>query len=358
MLNLRRPAKWGYGVAACLTAAFLLVAITLYPAGAGAAAAEGGFNITTSPLPVELTVKPGGTVSTDLRVQNSGTSTVKIKVSLLKFKSSGTTGKPLLLKPQPGDTFLSWVSFSQDSFVAQPGVWNDIKMTIKTPASAAYGYYYAVVFSQDTSALPPATPDTGRLTGAAATLVLLNVQAAGEKPQLQITAFTASRKLYEYLPASFNITVRNRGNIHVAPSGDIFISRDHRHDIAVIKVNEAQGNILPNSNRVFQSSWDSGFPVFVTKRDHGQIISDKHGQPVQQLQWNFAHANSLRFGHYYAHLLLTYDNGSQDVPLEAEVAFWVIPWKILLAITLLAVILVLGFWSFGRSMLRLMKKRK
>jgi hypothetical protein len=309
-------------------------------------------------LPVELVTTPGKTVSTNLRVENSGIAPIKLKVGLLKFKAAGSTGKPLLLKRQPGDTFFDWVTFSRDNFTAQPGVWNDIQMTINPPATAAFGYYYAVVFSQDTAGQAPTASDTSRLNGATATLVLLNVQTPGEKRQLAVTAFSTDKKLYEYLPVTFNITARNTGNIYTAPTGNIFISRDRKHDIAVLEVNASQGNILSGSNRVFQVTWNDGFPVFTTQRDHGQIISDKHGKPVEQLQWNFSHANKLRFGHYYAHLLLVYNDGTKDVPIDAEVSFWVVPWKILPVILLFCVLVFIGLWSSGRTAVRWLRKKR
>jgi hypothetical protein len=320
---------------------------------APASAATPTFNLTTSPLPVELTTTPGSTVTTGLRVENSGTTPIKIKVSLLKFKSAGSDGKPLLLKRQPGDTFFDWVTFSQNDFTAQPGVWNTIQMTINPPREAAFGYYYAVVFSQDNTGQSPTTPDTSRLNGATATLVLLNVQTPGEKRQLSVTSFSADKKVYEYLPVTFSIKVHNGGNIFTAPTGNIYISRDHKHNIAILDVNDAQGNILSGSNRIFQAAWSDGFPVFTTQRDHGQIISDKQGQPVEQLQWNFSKADKLRFGHYYAHLLLVYNDGKQDVPIDAEVSFWVVPWKAIIGFVLCLIGLYgLHRWSVRRAVRR------
>lgn len=316
-----------------------------------------GFNITTSPLPIELTTTPGKTITTSLRVQNSGTASVRIKVNLLKFKAAGTDGKPQLLKRQPGDSFFDWVKFSQSSFVADPGVWNTINMTISPPASAAFGYYYAVVFSQDNGSQSLATPNSGKLTGATATLILLDVHVPGEKRQLRVTSFTASKKLYEYLPATFTVQVHNTGQIHAIPSGDIFIRRGGR-SVATLQVNEAQGNVLPDSNRIFEADWQDGFPVFTTKRDHDQIVSDKQGKPVQQLTWDFGKANKLRFGHYTAHLLLTYDDGTRDVPIEAEVGFWVIPWKLLSIVLVVCALIAVGLWSAGRGLLRGVHKKR
>ncbi len=357
----RFPSGWRLVLASivCLLLGGLSVpAFAARPSSATTNTGTGGFNITTSPLPVQLSTTPGGVVNTSLRVENSGTAPVKIKVSLLKFKAASDDGRPLLLKRQPGDTFFDWVTFSKDDFVAQPGVWNDIAMTINPPKQAAFGYYYAVVFSQDTGGQTPTAPNTSQLNGATATLILLNVQAPGEKRQLTVTSFKSSRGLYEYLPATFSVTVHNGGNIYTAPTGNIFISRDHVHDIAVLNVNSGGGNILPKSNRIFQATWSDGFPVFATKRDHGQIISDNQGKPIEQLQWNSNRVGKFRFGHYYAHLLLVYDNGTRDVPINAEVGFWVLPWKILPLILGLLILLVVGLFSSGRVILHTMRKSR
>lgn len=338
-----------------MLAAFVTVCLltTLLPSHAHAQTP--GFNITTSPLPVLLSVKPGQTTSTTLRVQNSGTVSTRFKVELKKFKANGTSGKPVLLNRQPGDDFFDWVSFSKTSFQADPGVWNEIGMKIDVPKTAAFGYYYAVLFSQEGNAAKPSS-NAAALNGAAAVLVLLNVNAPGEKKELKVTNFSTDKKLYEYLPSSFNITVHNSGNIYLAPAGNIFITKGKK-TIATLDVNPAGGNILPGTERVFNTSWKDGFPVFEVKRDHGQIVNDKRGKPIEQLKWDFSKVNHLRFGHYTAHLLLIYDNGSQDVPVDAEVSFWVVPWKALPVILLIIVLVGIGIWTSGRNLYRKMMKK-
>ena len=324
-----------------LLAVFLPLFIAAVPVKAAVPGSSAAFNITSSPLPIQLVTTPGKPVSTDLRVQNSGTESATIKVSLLKFKSSDKTGKPLIIKQEPGDTYFNWVNFSKTSFVADPGEWNTIKMTVTPPEEAANGYYYAVLFSQDTSKIPVGAKSS-KLAGATATLVLLDVQVPGAKRKLEVTSFTSDHKLYEYLPVNFNIAVKNTGNVHLVPSGNVFISRGHnKKSIAVLSFNSASGNVLPNSTRNFTASWTDGFPAFTTKRDNGEIVSDKKGTPIQELKYDFSKTDKLRFGKYYAHLLLTYNDGNKDIPVEAEVSFWVVPWKAL------AVIIIF----FGSSLL-------
>jgi hypothetical protein len=327
------------------------LAAASFPASALAA----DFNITTSPLPVLLTAKPGTTVSTKLRVQNSGTEATTFKVGLKKFKANGDSGQPVILDKAAADDYFNWVSFSKNSFEADPGVWNEITMTIKVPSSAAFGYYYAVTFSEDQSANPKPVGNSAHINGAAAILVLLDVQAKGERKQLNVVSFSADKKLYEYLPATFSVKVHNSGNIHLAPAGSIFITRG-KSNVATLDINPASGNVLPNSDRTFTPAWSDGFPVFATKRDNGQIVTGKDGRPEKQLQWDFSKVNHLRFGHYTAHMLLTYDNGSRDVPLEGTVSFWVVPWKILPLIVIAILLILVGLWTSGKNLYRKIRK--
>src|SRR5581483_10292385 len=139
--------------------------MVFYPASY---AAE-GVDLTTSPLPISLSVLPGNSVTTDVRVKNEGATTQQLKVSLMKFTAYGESGKPALKDREPGDDYFDWVSFSPSSFSAPPGQWQTIKMTISTPKTAAFGYYYAVVFT------PQTAKPTGRgnvLIGSTAVLVL------------------------------------------------------------------------------------------------------------------------------------------------------------------------------------------
>ena len=320
-----------------------------------AAASAAGTVLTTSPIAVDLSGKPGTSVSATLQVQNNSPRAQTISVRLDKFAVKGDSGQAAIFAPAAGDPSAGWVHFSQTQFVAQPGVWNSIKMTVALPPDAALGYYYAVLFVPNVSASPS---DTNTVKGANAVLVLLDTNSANEHRQLQVTAFTTRQKLYEFLPASFNVSVKNPGNIHVVPKGDIYISRTpNGKTIASLDINPGQGNILPHSSRQFQAQWNDGFPSFQTKRLNGQIVSDKQGKPVQQLTWNFSSPLSkVRFGKYYAHLALVYNNGTQDIPIDGSIAFWVIPWKLILLVAAGLAALILVWKSFKHLVKRLWKK--
>lgn len=332
--------------------AVLMFTLVPMPLVQAAEPAREGFNLTLSPLPISLVTKPGQSVSTPIRVQNTGTQAVRLKVSLMKFSAKGTAGEPAIAEPTAQDTYTKWVSFSKTSFVAQPGVFNEVTMTIKPPKEAAFGYYYAVVFSQDNGD-QPAVPNQNKVNGAVASLVLLDVQAPGERRQLEVASFKSAKKVYQYLPAEFNILVKNPGNIHVMPSGNIFIKRAGGKDfIGTLSINAEQGTILPNSSRQFTATWNDGFPSYEIKRQNGQIVSDKRGKPIRELNWDLKNASKLRIGHYTASMTLVYNDGQRDVPIEGEVSFWVIPWVPFFIMLFILILFGVGIFVIIRSVVR------
>jgi hypothetical protein len=320
--------------------------------GGEASAAAPAFSITTSPISEDLHIKPGTNNTSTLQIMNNNTAPVQVSLQLEVFSANGTNGEAAINPLPPGDPEASWVHFSKSTFIANPGVYTPIQMTIDLPASAELGYYYAVLFKPT---LPNSTaPHSTTIKGANAILVLVDTNSGNEDRQLRVSNFSTSKKLYQYLPANFNVTVKNGGNIFLAPSGDIYISKSSNftHPLSVININPGDGNVLPNSIRIFKTSWANGFPVYKTKTLDGQPLLNKSGQPVQKLTWNFTELGKFRFGKYYAHLALVYNDGNEEIPINSVLSFWVIPWKLLLIFLILIIIILIGVLSLSRSLYR------
>lgn len=310
-------------------------------------------NLITSPLPINLQATPGSVVTTDLRIKNGSPYPERLRVSLMKFTAFGEEGKPGIQERGPEDDYFDWVSFSKPAFTAPPDQWVTLQMTIKVPKNAAFGYYFAAVFSRDGQ---PAKAGNGKnvVLGSSAALVLLDVSAPGAVREAAITAFSADKRVYEFLPASFSVKIKNSGNIHLIPGGNIYIKRGDSV-VATLPVNSGNGNVLPGSNRIFTTAWRDGFPVYADKEAGGRVMQDANGKPVRELRWDSSRISKLRIGRYSANVLMAYDNGKTDVPIEAALSFWVIPWRLLAAAA--AVILVpaivvyaLTSWRFKRRL--------
>lgn len=293
------------------------------------------YDVTVSPIFFDLSADPGTNITSKVRIRNNTNSPIPLKLGVEKI--SGDLNGNVVLKQDKNDETLSWIKFDNDSVVIQPLEWAEVPFTINIPASAAYGYYWAITLAQDKS--NPLTKSGVSLTGAAGVPILLNVRKAGAKAEAKILNFSVDNFVSEYLPVNFTVKVENIGNIHVEPHGNIFITGSGNKNLAALDVNSTLGNIIPNSARIFNASWDDGFLVKEPVLVDGQVKVDKNGKQLEQITINWNKLTSFRIGKYTANLILVYDNGTRDIPLESTISFWVIPYKVIAGIVVTLLIL-------------------
>ncbi len=336
----------------------LLAVATILVTTKDSSAASPTVSFTTNPVALALNIKPGATQEETIQIMNNTANPTPIVMSLKTFSADGIQGNAAINDFSSNDPTSKYVTFNPSQFISQPNIWTKVKVKISLPKNAQLGYYYALVFQPILNQ---------KITGKSAVyqtnnavLLLIDTQSANEAKAAQVSSFTVTKGLSEYLPVNFKVNIRNNGNIFLSPSGDIFISRhkDGSHTIDTLPVNNGGGNILPNSNRIFTASWDNGFPQFTEKYVNGKLVVDKHSNPVKQLKWDITKANKLRFGKYYAKLNMQYNNGKQVVLLNSVVSFWVIPWKVLSVIGVIAAIFLLISVLIIRSIIRRIKNRK
>lgn len=300
-----------------------------------------GINVTLSPTFLSLISDPGKKVSGQFKIRNNNNFTERFRLSLAKFESAEGGERPLLVPVTSKDEFIKWISFAEQEFSVGPNESKTVDVALNVPPSASLGYYYAILVNRVTEGESEGSGAV--IAGTPAILTLLEVRTPNAKRELQLEDFSTSKLFFEYLPAEFTLKIKNTGNIHVVPVGDIFIDQGNKKDIAVIHINDGRGNVLPQSARTFSSFWADGFAVRVPKEDpegSGQFVRDDKGNVKMTVKYDFTKADRFRIGKYDAHLLLAYDNGERDVPIEATVSFWVIPWKFL-GVGLVVLMLVL-----------------
>lgn len=317
---------------------------------------ETGINVTLSPTFLSLIADPGEEVSSQFRIRNNNNFTEYFRLRIAKFEPAEGGERPLIVDIDRNDEFAKWISFSEQEFTVDANESKTIRVRLNPPDDASLGYYYAVLVNRIAENEQEGQPGAV-VSGAPAVLTLLEVRTPNAKREMQVVDFTTDKLIYEYLPANFVIKVKNSGNIHTAPVGNIFIDQGDKKDIAVFPINEARGNVLPNTSRSFTSSWSDGFAVRVPKEEDGRVVKDSEGKTVYTTKWDFTKADKFRFGKYTANLLLVYDNGERDVPVEAQVSFWVIPWKIVGAGVVILLFVLVGVVSIFRSLRGLRKGR-
>lgn len=311
-----------------------------------------GINLSLSPVFINLTTDPGSSVTSALRVTNQNNFREYLEIQVAKFTANYAGEAPIIVDLEPEDEFGGWVSFSQKQFVVEPNETKTIKLTVSPPNDAALGYYYALLVSRIGES---GEKGAAIVKGSPAIPVLLEVRTPNAKRDVQLVDFKTDKLIYEYLPVTFQVKLKNSGNIHIVPSGDIFIDWGKDRDIGLIHANATRGNILPATERTYESIWDDGFIVRTPKYEGTSIVKKEDGTVVYETKWDLSKANKMRIGKYTAHVLMVYDNGQRDIPLEATVSFWVIPWKI---IGLAVIILFFVFVGVKNTISGFLRKKK
>lgn len=322
-----------------LSAGFGLAVLTLligFGTSSVSADSLSNFSLQVTPSPLVTIVKPGVKTQVELKAHNGGSGTENLKIEPRAFTLSQDSKTVNLLDTTPPD-ISSWISFSQPHFTVQPGQWFSEQVIFNVPKDAGFSYSLALVISRQSD---PKPTGAGRLIqGSVAIFTLVNVDRPGATSSLKVDAFTVNKHMYEYLPATFSVRFHNVGNTIAQPYGNIFVQRSSssKTPLATMAVNATKGYILPGTDRTITASWTDGFPAY-------KAITNNDGTTSQKLIWNWGDLSHLRIGRYTAHLVAVYDQGGHDMPLEGNVTFWVIPWKLLLIP--LIILLLIGFAIF------------
>src|ERR1035437_5584412 len=152
-----------YGKKLLLLPALLVLATFFLAPKIYAQQTSSAYDVTVSPIFLDLSANPGDTITTKVRIRNNTTSPIPVKVGVEKL--TGDLSGNLSLQQTKNDYTLSWFKFNNTSVITAPLEWTDVPFTINVPKDAAYGYYWTITFTQDTSNTTPKSAVA--LTGAA-----------------------------------------------------------------------------------------------------------------------------------------------------------------------------------------------
>lgn len=296
------------------------------------------FALQVTPSPIVETLTPGESKTIELKVRNDGSKTEELKAQLRTFQISDETGRVEMGNDEPAEV-KGWVRFENPTFTIRPGEWYTQRIKVDVPADAGFSYSFAAVITKKDP--PPPVPGQRQIVGSVADFVLLSVDRPGATRKFEIVKLSSAKRVYEYLPATLEFTLKNTGNTIIQPYGNIFIQRSSNSNepISTLPLNASQAYLLPGSSRQLQAQWQDGFPVYKT------VKGADNAEATQQLSWEWSKVDRIRVGKYVARMVAIYNDGQRDIPVSAEISFWVIPWKILLG--LLVVVLIIGFGLFG-----------
>ncbi len=276
--------------------------------------------IKISPIILEELVDPGQVISRQLKITNQSDTSRRFFVYLRDFGAEGETGQAKLLPPGTdyGYTIASWIDITSEGIDFGPREEKIVDYQIRVPKNVGPGGYRgAILFGTEPPRLQVESEDKGAgmsIAQQAASLILLQVKGDIDE-EASIREFNTDKDYYSTpFKVDFLVRIENTGNVHVKPHGAIKIKNMFGKEVAVIRVNEQGGNILPNSIRRF-------------------------------LDINWEGKNAI--GKYTATLGLTYgtdvnSGGQGKSSLVGTKTFWIIPWRIIIP-TVLTILFILAF---------------
>jgi hypothetical protein len=268
-----------------------------------------------SPPVVNLSGNPGETVKTQISIRDIATVPLIVKGQVNDFVASGEDGVPkILLSEGESSPYSMKTWFSPLSQLnLEPKKIQNLTIAITIPQNAAPGGYYSTI--RFTANAPGVEGSGVALSASLGALVLMQVKGDA-KESLSVAEFTTidsngkAAWLFESIPVNFMLRTQNEGNLHQQPVGQATIKDMFGNTIGLVNINLERKNVLPGSIRKFEAPLDKA------------VIGDR-----------------MLFGRYTADLLVTY--GASGKTVTMTIAFWVIPWKLILIVI---AVLVGGFF--------------
>lgn len=325
-----------------------------------------GLDLGTSISPVKFIfdVNLGETADGELTMYNVTNQANFLYPYAKNFKSDGATGTPQFIEEELpfNNSLKDWITFDKDKFLIENVKLDNtnatiIKFKINIPKDAEYGGHYAAIMVSINDPKKVLSPDQGNIAFSAdpGSILLVNVKGKVSR-DLILTGFKATdpylkdkndQWLFEWMPVEFTTELDNKGNTHAFPIGNIIVYQGST-EVQKMVFNQAQSAILRESKRVYSTVMEPGFIYMDSVKDGGNAPTrDSYGNTKTQLAFNWDKMSKQFFGPFKAKLLLVYDDEGQKKNILAEKEFWIIPWKLLLAI----IILVAGY-VFVKSKLK------
>lgn len=289
----------------------VVTAITFILFPRAARAQETVRTITIVPPTVQQTLDPGGKAEGVMKVINDSAESLTFTVSLSDFVVTDTKGTPNLLPPNTlAKKFSagSWIGVSPQSFTVPPHEKQILNYFIQVPQDARPGGHYAAAVYTPT-AVPGLKGSGAAVETKLGTLFYISVK--GPISEYSLVEKFLANFFSEYGPATIQTTIKNFGDLHIQPSGQI-------------KVTDLLGRTITNASL-------AKFNIFPgAGRDYQNAVGSK-----------------IMLGRFKAELLASY-GVNKNLPLMATVYFWVFPWKLASIAILIIVAAVLG-WVYWKQ---------
>lgn len=273
-------------------------------------ASSSGQALEIAPPVMVLKADPGETIETKILLRDISTSNLVVTNEINDFVANGEDGTPKIIledDEQSAYSMKDWITPLPELTLKSKEIRN-LTVTINVPSNASPGGYYSTIRFTGT---PPELEGTGvSLSASLGALILLRVNGDAKEnltmEEFFITSGGKSGTFFEAAPLKFAERIKNNGNIHEQPAGQVTITDMFNKRIATLTINQPPNNVLPQSIRKFEQSLDSS------------VIGKR-----------------ILFGRYRADVSIIYSD--KEPAVTSSITFWVIPYRLISVIVMLLI---------------------
>ncbi len=271
------------------------------------------------PVSQELHINPGQTFTDKITVWNLAESEIEYFITIRGFKQiEDYPGTATLLSEEEDlnskTSASSWFLFESESVVIPPQHNFELNYAIQVPEDVLSGEYYAQVFfyTDQQPANQQAVQTINNLGGGPTFLIKTGDEFLEE---MEILEFKSLQKIYESPDIAFSTSIANTGNTHLKPKGVIVLTNMFGQELGSVNFNSTGQAIMRDTLATYISQWGSNY-----------LLTDE---------------GKLAVGPITAELTINYKSDTPGYyPMTAETTFWIIQWKLALAILGAIIVLV------------------
>lgn len=217
--------------------------------------------IILSPTKQTLVIKPGKSELIKFEVVNDSEMTKIVIPEVEAFKIDDKTGRPIFGQR---DEAISWISPTKNEITLKPGAKGAFSFTVSAPNDADPLGHYIALFAKE--------KNTGGQIGLSSRVgSLLFLYPEGKiNESLYLVSFNSEKNTYDHGSVKLFLTLKNNGNIHLVPEGEVTIRNHAKKIIAKININDLNRKVLPNG------TWSAEYllPLKFDRSDIGIIYAE------------------------------------------------------------------------------------
>lgn len=229
--------------------------------------AQQSLSVSVTPPLFQLTIGRAEEWSSVIKIVNNNNYDVDYYATVVNFEAQGENGKgdfkPIIDGGDYTGTLAGWITVAPSPISVPKNSSGNVPFTVKIPEDAPPGGHYAAVLIGTEPGLNDAQGNALKVSSFVSSLLFVRVKGEAREAG-RIREFSSVKNIYTDSVSDFVLRFENTGNTHLRPQGLITIYNMFGKERGRVEVNQKSvfGNVLPESVRKFEFTWNGADDVF------------------------------------------------------------------------------------------------